>query len=232
MLSVRCRRCPGCLVARRHLWALRAEIEMLKAPKTVMFTGTFRAQPHLRQVAADELTRWLYRVRKRCGRRDVRVRYLACFERHKSGAWHMHALVHGPNELVTRDLRTPWTAGFSYARVADLGAARYVTKYVTKDLADERDTRLPRIRASRDPRYGVEVMILEEELLALTHKHPELVQETWAQNFKALLSEGSETKSGELWRKISELNLGSTRMLTPDLEVDLLTGEITRLRRE
>lgn len=225
VLSVRCRRCPGCFAARRHLWALRCEMETLKAGRTFLFTGTFRDQPHDREVASEELTRWLYRVRKR--RRGVR--YFAAFERHKSGAWHLHVLAHG-NDLTTRDLRTPWRAGFSNAQLADVKAARYVTKYVTKDLVISDTGRVPRIRASRDPRYGAEVMILEEELLKGVLLKPELTTDTWQNNLRAVFQAAEKNEKESLWARMESLTQSDLLMLTGNRLLDKTTGEILARR--
>lgn len=56
----------------------------------------------------------------------------------KLGRMHLHALL-GRTELMTRDeLQEHWPCGFSRFLPYDsqLGAAHYVSKYITKDLAD------------------------------------------------------------------------------------------------
>lgn len=236
VLAVRCRRCPGCFRARRYLWALRAQLETLGAQKTILFTGTFAAQPHDRQVAADEVTRYLKRLRKGL---DAQVRYLVCFERHKSGAWHVHMLLHtnDARDLTTRRTRRPWTAGFSDAKVADLKAAGYVTKYVTKDLVDESTDRVPRIRASRDPRYGDAVMVHEEAIVQQLQQRPEIpTTDLWATNIRMLHQYLVDEDKGnsKIWRQIMAGQRDPKMIQIQDgRRVDPTTGEIllpTRMR--
>jgi len=222
MLSVRCRRCPGCLRARRYLWALRAELETFNAGRTLLFTGTFRAQPHERGVAADEVTRYLKRLRWQ----GSPFRYFTAFERHKSGAWHVHMLLHGAG-LSTRAARRPWSAGFSNARVADLRAAAYVTKYVTKDLADG-GGQMPRVRASRDPRYGAAVMIHEEAILAMMAlRREEMTTDVWSANLRMLHQwlEKNESKESRVWQRINEMTNSDLVLLEDQTTVNQITGE-------
>jgi len=230
VLSVRCRRCPGCLRARRYLWALRAQLETFEAQRTLLFTGTYRDQPYDREVAAAEVTRYFKRLRKSL---DEPLRYLCCFERHKSGAWHCHMLLHSnyPRDLTTKAARRPWLAGWSKANVANLQAAGYVTKYVTKDLADESTERIPRIRASRDPRYGAAVMCHEEAIVQmLQERRQQTTQEVWTANIKMLHNWLIEQEKGNrrVWQEIAAAQEGTTLVdLGGGVRVDPETGETT-----
>lgn len=188
-------------------------------------------------MASEEVTRYLKRLRKGYG---AGLRYLVCFERHKSGAWHTHALLHTRGKvLTTRAAREPWTAGFSNARVADLRAAGYVTKYVTKDLVDESTERVPRIRASRDPRYGGAVMCHEDELIDLLQQRRDpTTGEVWAANLRMLHQHLAATERGSVrvWQEITRAQEGPTRVLLEGgRQVDPETGELllptTRTRR-
>lgn len=60
---VRCRNCPGCIRARRHLWRLRAECEFFKHRRNWFFTGTFAHQTDDLDVVGKECQDWLKRVR-------------------------------------------------------------------------------------------------------------------------------------------------------------------------
>lgn len=187
-LWVRCRNCPGCIRARRYLWTMRAQEETLRAERTWLFTGTFREQFHELEPVKEECTRYLKRLRKRfpgC------IRYLLVPEEHKSGALHIHALLHGTSELSYRDVRSAWGAGFSDARICNWRGAGYVTKYVTKELGKNGPTRRPRIRASRNPTYGESVMERDAELLALMmqSRPKEELQEIWRKNIRMVLEE-------------------------------------------
>lgn len=138
---VRCRNCPSCLRARRYQWCLRAEVETIDAPATWFFTGTFAKQSHDIAEVSDDMTRFLKRLRKKVGKRvgPDAFRYLAVPERHKSGAWHWHALLHHDGSLLFEDFET-WDEGWWWLRRVNgtgMRAAKYVTKYTTKSMYDE-----------------------------------------------------------------------------------------------
>lgn len=78
--------------------------------------------------------------------REKKIKYLLVPERHKDGAWHMHGLLMG---LADSDLEVngnsylDWVryrrkfGFFSCSKIRDRDAtASYVTKYITKDLAE------------------------------------------------------------------------------------------------
>lgn len=78
--------------------------------------------------------------------RENKIKYLLVPERHKNGAWHMHGLLMG---LADSDLKVngngylDWVryrrkfGFFSCSKIRDRDAtASYVTKYITKDLAE------------------------------------------------------------------------------------------------
>jgi hypothetical protein len=195
---VRCRRCPGCLRARQYLWQLRAEAEMMLAPQTVMFTGTFRHQTWDIDVCKDAVTRWLKRVRYFLDGEDLR--YLVVPERHKSGAWHVHSLMHTDRGVAPSLYRKAWSDGFTYAKVADVTAASYVTKYVSKDLLDDAEGVVPRIRASRSPTYGAWVMERDEEKVKelLASRGDEERFEIWTKNLKHFLRDRNQRLETEM----------------------------------
>jgi len=182
------------------------------------------------------VTRYLKRLRKAATGHPLR--YLVCFERHKSGAWHVHMLLHSSENgvLTTRLARKPWTAGFSDAKVADLRAAGYVTKYVTKDLADESSDRVPRIRASRDPRYGAAVMCHEEGIIAQLQKRPEVhVTDLWRANLRMAQQYLVEQEKGtaRVWQQImAGQDAPPTVKVAEGLVVNVETGEILPTKRK
>ncbi len=204
-LVVRCRGCPGCLRARQQLWRLRAEIETVKADRTWLFTGTFRDQWHDREPVAEEITRYFKRLRHRAGR----LRYLACYERHRSGAFHCHMLLHTDLGTSWRDVTEPWDAGFFKANLLrDHRAASYVTKYVSKDLMETVSYgRRPRIRASRNPRYGDEVMCHEEAIVAQLQKRRIDEVDTHRINLIQLVNAVRPRESDPLWDVAMRLQL-------------------------
>lgn len=227
-LGVRCRRCPGCLRARRFLWKLRAQAEMFSAHQTYLFTGTYRAQYLELEPVNESITLWLKRLRERVDRGSVR--YLVATERHKSGAWHMHALLHdvGSGGVdLGRMAETVWRDGFTKCKPCDIRGAGYVTKYVSKDLESTGDAaRRPRMRASRSPRYGAVVMEQSEAIVRELQKRSVDVSATWTYNLREIL-EMVDSKEN-VWKTFfnspqlsGPLSLGSGRM------VDRETGEIT-----
>jgi len=174
-LTVRCRKCGWCRAARAREWRLKAELETKRAPRTWFCTFTlrpdeqFRAESMARDIDANtggvfelrgeddqfrkvcsvvgqEITRFVKRVRKESG---VPLRYLFVTERHKSGLPHWHALIHEVNPaqpLRKAVLKGQWKLGHSHVKLAEPSAARYLCKYLSKDLAT-------RVRSSLN--YGV-----------------------------------------------------------------------------
>jgi len=198
--GVRCRHCPGCLRAKRHLWRLRAEAETLKAPKTWFFTGTFRDQTADIEVVKGECTRFLKRLRKRCGRG---LRYLLVYESHKSGNLHVHALLHDYTDsgISYRDIKRSWTAGFIDAKLCDWKSAGYVTKYATKGVG-EGQTERPRIRASRKVYLGAKLQDgFEGPELVLQDSYGGWVMERDQEVVKELLKARPDENLADLWEK-------------------------------
>lgn len=187
----RCRKCPGCLRARQYLWKLRGEAEFLASPQTIFFTGTFRDQYHDIEPVRDEVTRFLKRARKRAVKNDHNFRYLMVPERHKSGAWHYHGLFHVDYFFDAQWIEDAWTAGWNWAKWADINGADYVTKYVAKDLVEDQNEAVPRIRASRNPTYGGWVMCRDEEKVKelLAERGEECLIETWRKNLQQYVKE-------------------------------------------
>jgi len=98
------------------------------------------------------VTKFWKNLRKpQSGEEPVRVKYLVTCERHLSGLPHFHALIHERAGSVTyRRIASRWTRyGFMKANLVteDRKAARYVTKYIAKDMLGLR------IHASQ--RYGL-----------------------------------------------------------------------------
>lgn len=164
---VPCRRCPPCLRTRSALWRYRAKIETLESSRTWFCTYTVRpdnrvwfrakaskANGHERlsegklfaaiaKEIGKEFTKYLKRIRKNYG---VPIRYILVFESHKDGFPHLHALIHEQGEPLTkRQIQAEWPHGHSQAKLCDIQASTYVTKYLSKSM-------LARVRASL--RYG------------------------------------------------------------------------------
>lgn len=108
---------------------------------------------HLRcQGGFNLVTKFWKNVRKpHAGEEPVRLKYLVSAERHQSGLPHFHALVHERAGSVTyRRLAGRWTKyGFFKGNLVDSNqkAARYVTKYIAKDMLG--------LRVHASQRYGL-----------------------------------------------------------------------------
>jgi hypothetical protein len=235
--AVRCRSCPGCLRARTFLWRLRTEAEALSAHHNVLFTGTFREQYLDRRPCSEEVTKFLKRLRER-GPYGA-LRYLVCFERHRSGAWHVHACLHSVGEGFPHlglHASSAWQAGFSNAKAVNLAGVGYVSKYVAKDLADHGESsRRPRIRASRAPSYGWQVLDRSEDVLEALRARRVDVSEVHRINLLSLLKYSGREKDS-VWKEIANSMQKSGRLLLGSeqsalREVDRETGEILPTRK-
>lgn len=156
----RCRKCRCCLAADRMKWAARCAVEAARTYRSWFWTCTFDWR-HVQVAGQDPLdtarekfTKAIKRLRK--GFRGppekgfpkgrsyaaVDVRYLAVFERHKTGLPHIHCIVHEVSPGLTyRHLSRVWKhLGFCEAHVLDdyegaAVAAGYAAKYIRKDAA-------------------------------------------------------------------------------------------------
>lgn len=165
ILHARCRHCQDCRRLRRRQWTLRAiaearaasrnwfgtltlnpeqafRLEMVSRARLARGGTTWERLPppdRFREVCREvgqELTRYLKRLRKESG---ARLRYMACFEPHRSMVPHLHVLLHesGDAPVRKRQLDAQWRLGFSHWRlVAEedrTKSAAYVAKYVAKE---------------------------------------------------------------------------------------------------
>lgn len=237
-LAVRCRKCLGCIRARRYLWKLRAEAEVFTNAQSYLFTGTYRAQYLDLEPVSLSVTLFLKRLRERIGEAGA-LRYLVAFERHRSGAWHVHALLHdvaGAAGDVRNLSGLAWRDGFSNCKVVDVRGAGYVTKYVSKDLESFGPTAVrPRMRASRNPMYGAVVMEHQEEIVRELQRRRVDLGQVWNVNVRDILR--AATRKDDAWKEMLNLRqtsgdlLLSTEVSPGVLEyrkVDRETGEIVR----
>lgn len=221
--QVRCRNCPSCLRSRRFLWQMRAEAETIVSHRTWFLTGTWAQQTWDIEECKRETSLFLMRLRSRCHERGTNYRYLVLPERHKSGAFHIHALIHAEDDALTYKLvADSWQAGFYSIKGCDFRSAAYVTKYAAKDLFEEVDGKRPRIRSSRakfehkpetgigpyvvvQPTYGAWVMEKDKEVLQemMKNQPKEMQWETWAKNLRMIVRETAAKPSPE--RQILEM---------------------------
>ena len=144
-----CRKCVKCLQFKQMRWRQRAQVEIESSTRTWFLTLTF-APSHLagiifeaknvagnperaiERAAYSHVQRYLKRIRKTT---KARFRYLAIYERgEETGRSHYHLLLHEGDRPVTKSvLERQWRSNVHCRLVTgDIGAARYVTKYVTK----------------------------------------------------------------------------------------------------
>lgn len=204
---------------------------MFQAAQTYLFTGTYRAQYLDLAPVNESITLWLKRLRERVDRGSLR--YLVATERHKSGAWHMHALLHdvgSGNGDIGRLSEAVWRDGFTKCKPCDIRGAGYVTKYVSKDLESAGDAaRRPRMRASRSPRYGEVVMEQSEAIVRELQKRKIDLGETWTINLREALE--MVDKQEDIWKTwVHSQPLNGPLWLTSGRKVDRETGEITEVR--
>lgn len=141
----RCRKCEGCLAREQWIWTARALVEIHQHPRTLRLDLTIRdgAIPKLDwKHAYPEFQKYLKRVRKQT---NGSIRFLCVSEHGKTtGRFHLHCLLHGDHGLHFKKARSQWSLGFTSGVVvkgtqrgvdkyAPRKAARYVSKYVTKD---------------------------------------------------------------------------------------------------
>lgn len=157
-ISVRCKRCEGCMRVRQYNWVCRAAHEQAFAKRTWFVTYTFRPSERanvqrrasamegehsttMRLVAAagEYVSDGVKSLRKR----KYAFRYLVVPELHQNGFPHFHGLIHDLRGDLNWDILTDaWAHGWSVCKIVrDANALRYVTKYLSKE-------RLGRVRAS------------------------------------------------------------------------------------
>lgn len=165
ILHVRCRVCRDCRRLKRREWVLRASAELAAAERSWFGTLTLNPEAAFRcellarkrllrggtrfealeaparyeelcQEVGREVTLYLKRLRKQS---RARIRYMACYEAHRSGLPHLHMLVHesGGTPVRKAQLDSEWALGFSHWRLVAQEqsgrAAMYVAKYLAKD---------------------------------------------------------------------------------------------------
>lgn len=141
MIAVPCRKCWPCQLQRRREWIARACNEVIVAPKTWLFTGTFKDKPETPAVVVEAFQKYMKRLRHK-GRY---FRYVMVVETGDlRGRLHCHALLH--TDLGYKDVRGLWNMGFAHAKLLRpvIAAGRldedtakqvhYVAGYITGDI--------------------------------------------------------------------------------------------------
>jgi len=109
------------------------------------------------KVYMKDLSIWLKNYNRRF---KINIRYLFIPEQHKDGAWHMHGLIMGlpanhltdfvpgvhPQKLIDMGYKNwlPYSRKFGFVSVGNVknheACSKYITKYVTKDMATNNTT--------------------------------------------------------------------------------------------
>jgi len=194
-MEVECRRCSYCLRRKAFFWRKRALRELGAASRTWLATFTVAPEHRVRWAYEDgfilqlpmadtayrrasrrfgaEMTKYFKRQRKA----GYKFRYLMVQENHKDGFPHVHVLIHehGEKPVSKRQLESEWCFGFTSFKLCDRTpeAAKYVTKYVSKDIKT-------RVRASL--RYGKDTPSAHSGVSSVYSSsgflHPELPPQT------------------------------------------------------
>lgn len=139
--------CPYCGAINSKIWKYRIangiEVLGIESWWFITITSTARAHKYARTLenlrgGFDRLSKRMRRLAKRQG---VRLHYVRVFEKHRSGALHIHALVNFPfTKRWLKDNAKQCGMGYqAHSRpVAGVGlAVWYTTKYLAKSLAGE-----------------------------------------------------------------------------------------------
>lgn len=140
----RCRRCAGCLNAKR--WDLITSVirETAMADRSVVLRLSFRPRGKFWRPSWSEtypdFQKWAKLVRDRGARKrgwpPGAFRYFVVGEfGDLNGRFHLHVVAHGPQSMSIALLRGCWKQGQTHGRTVQSakGAASYVSKYLAKD---------------------------------------------------------------------------------------------------
>jgi len=168
--------CPDCARRMRERWTLRAAMgarAILQRGETLDF-ATITSHEALKGFEQTEYVwrkAWpsLYSALKR---RNQRLEYIIIPERHKDGRMHVHALWNaGVKKGWLKDNARTRGLGFQCEVIhctVERHAAKYVSKYVGKDIGDISSPHFRRIRCSRD---WPDIDSPNNELAALKWEH-------------------------------------------------------------
>lgn len=139
-LLVPCGHCEECLRAERNGWFLRLEreFERCRAFKIPIHFVTLTIKPELYESYYDKpnllVRRWLECIRHKCGHS---FKHFICQEfGKKDGRLHFHGLFFGI-DIPYADIRacSEKKSGFVFIDKATPRTARYITKYIVKDMS-------------------------------------------------------------------------------------------------
>mgnify|MGYP000220578584 FL=1 len=160
-IQLPCGQCIGCRLLKSTQWALRMEHEMSLHNENCFITLTYNEQnlPKDNSLQKDHFVKFMKRLRKEIS--PTKVRYFMCGE-YGDETWrpHYHAILFGyafPDKMQVQSMEVDqpyflspllsklWQKGQHTIAEANFTTAAYVARYVTKkitgDMADEHYTR-------------------------------------------------------------------------------------------
>lgn len=149
-LTLRCGQCIGCRLKRSKDWAIRCMHECQMHPYSSFVTLTYDPLflPNNGSLTYVDFQRFMYRVRKRLGK----VRFFMCGEYGDKGRPHFHAILFGVHfgdreyfrtlssgHKIYRSasLESLWPHGYSSIGEVSFESAAYVARYITKKVTGE-----------------------------------------------------------------------------------------------
>lgn len=147
-----CGKCDSCLMNRARQWALRCMHEASKTDKNCFITLTYDNDhlPSDNSLHLDHLQKFFKRLRKKFGK----CRYFACGEYGSKGSRpHYHAIIFGldfsacsrsfdeeskRSFIVSEDLKSLWSFGFSSVGECNFQTCAYVARYCVKKIPQKR----------------------------------------------------------------------------------------------
>lgn len=224
-LTIPCGRCIGCRLEHSRQWAMRCVHEAQLHDDNAFITLTYAPEntPLGGTLIKKDFQDFAKRLRKRFPlRTHGKIKYYHCGEYgERLGRPHYHALLFGidfPDKehfkssatgepiYTSAILSRLWPAGFSTTGAVTFESAAYVARYVTKkitgELAEEHYRRI-------DPETG-EVHILLPEYTTMSLKSP--IGKDWYQRFKtdvypsdSVVLRGKEMKPPKFYDRLLEL---------------------------
>jgi len=107
-------------------------MNMLRFPRTILLRFSYRFKTPEPQAYA-EFQKFMKRLRAKQPANDFSYICVVEYGTKATKRLHLHALLCCPKEVTIRSVRRHWKAGQTHGKLADIGSARYVTKYLFKD---------------------------------------------------------------------------------------------------
>lgn len=161
---VPCGKCVPCNVSKSREWAMRVIHELPYWEDSVFLTLTYDKDSINENFSLDkkELQNYFKRLRKNLNNR--KIKYYACGEYGDTfGRPHYHAIVFGVSisehkmlqkRIISGPLHDSWGHGYTYAGTATYQSARYISKYLNKEIVKGLDENYYK-SANKEPPFRV-----------------------------------------------------------------------------